>query len=87
VRTALRLSQLERAEAQLMKIGTIYANDPEYLNLVGVFHEMHRRLKEAKSFYGKAIATHKHYEPAQHNLQRIYELEEFGQSQKQFDLG
>ena len=87
VRTALRLNQLDRAEAQLLKIATVYADDPEYLNLVGVFHEKNCRFKDATHYYGKAFAANTHYQPAHHNLHRLKKLEESGHSETPYDLG
>ena len=55
-------------------------NDPAWLNLIGVIHELRRDWKNARRYYGRAIAIDGAYEPAQQNMRRLYELYTFGRS-------
>ena len=42
---------------------------------------------KAKKYYGQAIKLDKHYEPAQQNMRRLFELQHFGSSSEPFNLG
>jgi hypothetical protein len=65
-------------EALLQDVGE--PGDAECLNLLGVIHEMRRQWRFAKRCYGRAIRADRHFEPAQQNMRRMYELETFGSS-------
>jgi hypothetical protein len=52
-----------------------------------VLYESRREWRLARKFYGKAIGLDSHYEPAQKNLRRLYELKQFGRSQEPVALG
>jgi CheY-like chemotaxis protein len=84
-RQALVQSDVVGAEAFLMDAKDLHEGDPAYLNLVGVVHELNRRWEQAHRFYGKAV--YRKYDPAQNNLQRLYELENFGSSDIAINLG
>ena len=56
-------------------------------NLRGVLHEMHEDFDAAKAAYGRAIRLNGRYEPAQENMRRIFELFNFGASQRPFHVG
>ena len=87
VRKALRLAQYTDAESLIMRAADLAGKDPAYFNLLGVLYESQRQWRLARKFYGKAIACDKGYEPAQRNMRRIYELEQFGTSREAVTLG
>jgi DNA-binding response OmpR family regulator len=87
VRKALRLTHVEDAETLLMKAADLGEKDARYFNLLGVLYETQRKWKLARKFYGKAIRSDKAYEPAQQNMRRLYELNEFGRSREALLLG
>lgn len=74
VRQSLRNRRFRDAERELMKAGTITAEDPAFLNLAGIMHESHGRIESAKRFYERAVARDGHYQPAQENLRRLGDL-------------
>ena len=84
---AMRMSRFTDAETLLMKVANLAQNDPFYFNLLGVLYETQQEWTLAKKFYGRAMSIDKHYDPPQHNMQRIYELETFGRSSKMVFLG
>ena len=84
---AMRMSRFTDAETLLMKVANLAQNDPFYFNLLGVLYETEQEWALAKKFYGRAMSIDKHYAPPQHNMQRIYELETFGRSNKLVYLG
>jgi CheY-like chemotaxis protein len=84
-REALVQGDVVGAEALLMDAKDLHEGDPAYLNLVGVVHEFNLRWEQAHRFYGKAV--YRKYDPAQKNLQRHYELENFGSSEIPITLG
>jgi DNA-binding response OmpR family regulator len=86
-RKALRLAKYTDAESLMMKAADLADHDAAYFNLLGVLYESQRQWRLAKKFYGKSIAQDKHYEPAQKNMRRIYELERFGKSTEAVTLG
>jgi DNA-binding response OmpR family regulator len=87
VRRALRAGEFGAAERALMKAGTITDNDPAFLNLAGVLHESHGRVKSAKHFYEKAAALDRSYRPAQENLKRLGELRRRGHTKRKVAFG
>jgi Flp pilus assembly protein TadD len=87
VRKALRLAKYTDAESLIMKAADLADKDSAYFNLLGVLYESQRQWRLAKKFYGKAIAYDKNYEPAQKNMRRIYELEQFGRSHEAVTFG
>ncbi|OGG51323.1 MAG: hypothetical protein A3F84_02980 [Candidatus Handelsmanbacteria bacterium RIFCSPLOWO2_12_FULL_64_10] len=84
---AMRQDNLPAAETLLMRAADLAGKDPAYFNLLGVLHELEGDERLARKFYGKAIAARGSYEPAQHNMQRLYELRTFGHSLKGIAMG
>jgi len=84
---ALRSGQYERAASILSPFRSVLACDPAYLNLMGVICELEGRWKPAARFYGLAISMDPQYEPARHNMQRVYELNTFGRTERAVRLG
>lgn len=87
VRKALRAAKLEDAESLMMKAADLAQKDAAYFNLLGVLYECQGKTRLARKFYGRSIATDRHYEPAQHNMRRLYELQQFGRTQETIALG
>lgn len=87
VRRALRLGQYIDAQTLLMKAADLGDKDASYFNLLGVLYETQHEYALARRFYGKAISSNRHYEPAQQNMRRIYELHQFGRSKQPVALG
>jgi DNA-binding response OmpR family regulator len=87
VRRSLRAGEFATAEAALMKAGTITDDDPAFLNLAGILHESHGRVKSARHFYEKAAALDRSYRPAQENLKRLGELRRRGHTQRKVAFG
>ena len=84
---ALRSGRHERADAILAPFHGALACDPAYLNLMGVICELERRWKYATRFYGLAVSVDPQYEPARQNMQRVYELNTFGRTERTVRLG
>jgi len=42
---------------------------------------------KAKKYYGRAIKLDKSYEPAQQNMRRLFEVDQFGSSKEPVNLG
>jgi FixJ family two-component response regulator len=83
----LNLRHFEQARVNLAKAMALDPLSPEAFNLAGVLFEMLEDYDRAKRHYGQAIKLDKHYEPAQQNMRRIYELFNFGSSKEPFALG
>jgi hypothetical protein len=77
--TALQNGHLWTVEALLEHSDG--CGDAACLNLIGVIHEMRRQWKSAKRYYGRAIHADRHFDPAQQNMRRMYELETFGRTE------
>lgn len=87
VRQALREGDIPAADTLLMRAADLVGKDPAYFNLLGVLHELQGKERLARKFYGKAIAAGRNYPPAQHNMQRLYELYTYGHSRQEVALG
>ena len=88
IREALTAGAWENAESLLMKAADLSLRDAAYFNLLGVLYEARRDYPLATKFYGKAMAAKRGgYPPAEQNLRRLYELQRFGKSQIEVDLG
>lgn len=86
----LNLRDFPAAEASLtaaLKLGGAAPDSVEAQNLQGVLHEMRGDFASAKAAYGRAIQLDGRYEPAQENMKRIFELFNFGSSQRPFHVG
>ena len=88
IRQSLRLADYSSAESLLEKAAEKKNHyTAEYFNLLGVLYEAHQRWRLARKCYGKAIAIDKHFEPAQANMRRLYELHTYGRSKQAVVLG
>ena len=61
--------------------------DAAFLNLIGAICESRRQWKRARKFYSRAMRANRAFEPAQLNLQRLYELHAFGRCERPVALG
>src|SRR5258708_20131045 len=86
-RDAIRRGALDEAEQALRQGRAAAGEDPGYLNLTGILHECRGRKRQARKFYGRAIALSRNYRPAQQNLRRLYELAIFGRTSLTAALG
>lgn len=77
---ALRSGHLRNVQEVVESGGGRAMADARCLNLLGVVNEMRREWATAKRFYGHAIRADHHFDPAQQNMRRLYELETFGRS-------
>jgi DNA-binding response OmpR family regulator len=83
----VNLRLFARARIHLVKALELNTRSPEALNLAGVLAEMLDDYDKAKKYYGQSIKLDKHYEPAQQNMRRLFELQHFGSSSEPFNLG
>jgi Flp pilus assembly protein TadD len=86
-RAAMRRGAWADAEALLMKGAPIARGDAAFCNLAGLLWEARGDERLARKFYGEAIAADRHYEAAQQNMRRLYELATFGRSCQAAALG
>ena len=86
-RAALRAAEFREAEKNLMAAGSITDEDPEFLNLAGVLHELRGRIASAGRFYQRAAAVSRAYVPAQANLRRLGEIRRRGKSSRPVTYG
>ena len=84
---SIRAGRPDDASALLAPHGATLAQDPAYLNLLGVVCELRRQWKPARQFYGIAMSLDASYAPAQQNLRRLYELYTFGRTELPLALG
>ena len=75
------------ARTHLVKALELNTKSVEAFNLAGVLAEMLDDIDKAKKYYGQAIKLNKNYEPAQQNMRRLFELQNFGASSEPFNLG
>jgi DNA-binding response OmpR family regulator len=87
VRQAIWHNDLKHAERLMDEVAEYAASDPSYFNLLGVIHEAEGDRRSAKTFYRKSVAASGGYEPARHNLQRLFELETYGETKGDVALG
>lgn len=83
----MNLRDFTRAKEHLVRALELRGEDVEALNLAGVLLEMQEDFARAKKYYGRAIRQDPHYEPAQQNMRRIFELFNFGSSEEPFAMG
>ena len=83
----LNFQDFARAKKHLVRALELNDKSPEAFNLTGVLFEMQQDYERAKKYYGQAIKLNKHYEPAQQNMRRVFELFHFGASQEPVALG
>jgi DNA-binding NtrC family response regulator len=84
---AINNREFDEARGHLAEV--IRQNDRmiEAHNLLGVLFEMKGEYAVAKRCYGRAISIDSHYEPAQQNMRRLFELFHFGSSEEPVNLG
>lgn len=83
----LNLRLFTMARMHLVKAMELNPKSVEAFNLAGVLAEMLDDLDKAKKYYGQAIKLDKNYEPAQQNMRRLFELQNFGASSEPFNIG
>jgi Flp pilus assembly protein TadD len=59
----------------------------EAFNLAGVLAELLQDFDKARKYYGQAIKLDKHYEPAQQNMRRLFEVHHYGSTDEPVRLG
>src|SRR5262249_26312959 len=62
---------LKQAEQELMTLGRCAEDEPAFLNLAGLCHEMAGRLDSARRFYRQAFGADPNFTPALENLHRV----------------
>lgn len=83
----INLRSFALARIHLIKALELNTKSVEAFNLTGVLAEMLDDVDKAKKYYGQAIKLDKHYEPAQQNMRRLFELQNFGSSSEPVNLG
>lgn len=87
VRRDIWHKDLKHAELLMNEIAEKAAKEPAYYNLLGVIHEAEGDRRSARTFYRKAASVTGGYKPARHNLQRLHELETYGETKGDVELG
>ena len=83
----LNLRAFALARIHLVKALELNAKSAEAFNLAGVLAEILGDYEKAKKCYGQAIKLDKNYEPAQQNMRRLFEVDNFGSSNEPVNLG
>jgi FixJ family two-component response regulator len=83
----LNLRAFAKARVHLVKALELNAKSVEAFNLTGVLAEITEDYDKAKKYYGQAIKLDKNYEPAQQNMRRLFEVDNFGSSDERVNLG
>jgi FixJ family two-component response regulator len=83
----LNLRSFATARIHLVKALELNTKSVEAFNLAGVLAEMLDDVDKSKKYYGQAIKLNKNYEPAQQNMRRLFELQNFGASSEPVNLG
>src|ERR1700721_120208 len=83
----LNLRSFAMARIHLLKAMELNTKSVEAFNLAGVLAEMLDEVDKAKKYYGRAIKLNKNYEPAQQNMRRLFELQNFGRASEPLNLG
>ncbi|CAN5465691.1 hypothetical protein BH10PLA1_BH10PLA1_06530 [soil metagenome] len=78
---------IRHAEQVLHNVAKLAGTDPTYFNLLGVLHEAEGDRRSARTFYHKAAASPTGCEAARYNLQRLYELETYGETKGDVAIG
>ena len=76
----LNLQHFDQARVTLAKAMALDPLSAEAFNLAGVLFEMQEDYERARKYYGQAIKLDKHFEAAQQNMRRIFELSSPGSS-------
>jgi FixJ family two-component response regulator len=83
----LNLRSFGMARIHLVKALELNTKSVEAFNLAGVLAELLDDIDKAKKYYGQAIKLNKNYEPAQQNMRRLFELQNFGSTSEPLNLG
>jgi FixJ family two-component response regulator len=83
----LNLRSFATAKIHLLKALELNTKSVEAFNLAGVLAEMLDDVDKARKYYGQAIKLDKNYEPAQQNMRRLFEVQNFGSSSEPVNLG
>src|SRR5580700_4852545 len=83
----LNLRSFAMARIHLVKALELNTKSVEAFNLAGVLAELLDDVDKAKKYYGQAIKLNKNYEPAQQNMRRLFELQNFGRASEPLNLG
>ena len=83
----LNLRSFAMARIHLFKALELNDKSVEAFNLAGVLAELLDDVDKAKRYYGQAIKLNKNYEPAQQNMRRLFELQNFGRASEPLNLG
>lgn len=83
----LNLRSFAMARIHLVKALELNTKSVEAFNLAGVLAELLDDVDKAKKYYGQAIKINKNYEPAQQNMRRLFELQNFGSTSEPLNLG
>ncbi len=83
----LNLHAFAKARLHLAKALELNSKSAEAFNLAGVLAESLEDYDKAKKYYGRAIKLDKNYEPAQQNMRRLFEVDNFGSSKEPVNLG
>jgi DNA-binding response OmpR family regulator len=83
----LNLRSFAMARIHLFKALELNDKSVEAFNLAGVLAELLEDVDKAKRYYGQAIKLNKNYEPAQQNMRRLFELQNFGRASEPLNLG
>jgi|ERR1700730_4528329 DNA-binding NtrC family response regulator len=86
-RRALNLQAFAKARVHLVKAMELNPESVEAFNLAGVLAELLQDYDKARKYYGQAIKIDKHYEPAQQNMRRVFEVHNFGSTDEPLSLG
>jgi two-component system, OmpR family, response regulator len=83
----INLRAFAKARLHLAKALELNAKSVDAFNLAGVLAELLEDYDKAKKYYGRAIKLDKNYEPAQQNMRRLFEMDQFGSSTEPVNLG
>lgn len=86
-RRALNLQAFAKARVHLVKAMELNPQSVEAFNLAGVLAELLQDFDKARKYYGQAIKLDKHYEPAQQNMRRLFEVHHCGSTDEPISLG
>lgn len=83
---AVNLRDFANARKNISEALRLNDRSAEGFNLAGVLAEMREDYDKAKRYYGQAIKMDPHFEPAQQNMRRIFELFQFGESKEPINI-
>ena len=81
------LRAFAKTRLHLVKALELNPRSVEALNLAGVLAELLQYYGKAKKYYAQAIKLDKSYYPAQENMRRLFEVDQFGSSKEPINLG